>query len=65
MKKILFLDAPWRLTVHERVKLEDPRNCRFQFQKCSQQFIRVYNETLSIAAVCIGNPDCSPVQINS
>src|SRR5215510_3469866 len=30
-------------------------HCRFQFQKCSQLFIRVHNETLSIA-VRISNP---------
>jgi len=29
----------------------------FQFQKGSQLFIRTHNETLSIVAVCINNPD--------
>jgi hypothetical protein len=36
----------------------------FQFQKPSQLFIRSHNETLSIAAMCVCNPDRSPVGIN-
>jgi len=36
-----------------RVKL----NRRFKFQKRGQLFIRRHNETLSVAAVCVGNPD--------
>jgi hypothetical protein len=39
-------------------------NRRFQFQKCSQLFIRVHNETLPVIAVCINNPDRSPLRIN-
>jgi hypothetical protein len=27
-----------------------------EFQKCGQLFIGAYNETLSVAAMCIGNP---------
>jgi hypothetical protein len=38
-------------------------NRRFQFQKRGQLFIRVYNETLSVA-MCVRNPDRSPVGIN-
>jgi hypothetical protein len=30
-----------------------------------QQFIGTHNETLSIAAMCVRNPDRSPVGINS
>jgi hypothetical protein len=39
-------------------------NRRFEFQKRSQLFIRVHNETLSVAAMRVCNPDCSPVGIN-
>jgi hypothetical protein len=37
-------------------------NRRFQFQKCSQYFIRPYNETLSVA-MRVNNPDRSPLAI--
>jgi hypothetical protein len=36
-------------------------NRRFEFEKRSQLFIRANYETLSIAAMCVSNPDCSPV----
>jgi hypothetical protein len=36
----------------------------FKFQKRRQLFIRSHNETLSVVAVCVCNPDCSPVGIN-
>jgi hypothetical protein len=32
-----------------------------QFQKRDQLFIRVRNETLSVAAMRVSNPDCSPL----
>jgi hypothetical protein len=35
-------------------------NRRFEFQKRRQLFIRTHNETLSVAAVRVSNPDCSP-----
>jgi hypothetical protein len=35
-------------------------NCAFEFQKRSQLFIRTHNETPSIAAMRISNPDCAP-----
>jgi hypothetical protein len=38
-------------------------NRGFQFQKRSQLFIRTHNETLSIIAMCVSNPDCSAVAI--
>ena len=38
-------------------------NRRFEFQKRSQLFIRTHNETRSVAAVCVSNPDRSPVAI--
>jgi hypothetical protein len=27
-------------------------------------FIRAHDETLSVAAMCVSNPDCSPARIN-
>jgi hypothetical protein len=36
-------------------------NHRFQFQKRRQLFIRTGNETLSVVAMCVNNPDCSPL----
>jgi hypothetical protein len=42
----------------------DGSNCRFQFDKRSQFFIRTHNETLSVVAVRVNNPDCSPARIN-
>src|SRR5207249_12114882 len=36
----------------------------FEFEKRSQDFIRVHNETLSVAAMRISNEDRSPVGIN-
>jgi hypothetical protein len=40
-------------------------NHGFQFYKRSQLFIRMHNETLSVAAMCVSNPDRSPFEINS
>jgi hypothetical protein len=37
---------------------------RFKFQKRSQLFIGVHNETLSIVAMCVCNPDRSLTGIN-
>jgi len=39
-------------------------NRRFQLQKRSQLFIRTHNETLSVAAMCVCNPDRSLVAID-
>jgi hypothetical protein len=39
-------------------------NRPFQFQKRSQLFIRVHNETFSVIAVRINDPDCSQVVIH-
>jgi hypothetical protein len=44
--------------------VRDASNRGFKFQKRGQLFIRVRNETLSVAAVRVGNPDCSPVAIH-
>ena len=37
-------------------------NRRFEFHKRSQLFIRSYNETLSVGAMRVSNPDRSPVE---
>jgi hypothetical protein len=39
-------------------------NRGFQFQKRGQHFIGVHNETLSIVAVRVNNPDRSPLTVN-
>jgi len=36
----------------------------FKFLKRSQLFIRTHNETLSVTAMRVNNPDCSPVAIH-
>jgi hypothetical protein len=41
--------------------ISDSSNCRFRFQKRSQLFIDVRNETPSIVAMRVSNPDRSPV----
>jgi hypothetical protein len=55
------------LTAH--VRLSDcRRECAadrpFQFNKSSQLFIRADDETLSVVAMCVCNPDRSPVKSN-
>jgi hypothetical protein len=40
-------------------------NRRFKFHKSRQLFIRTHNETPSVIAVRVSNPDCSPVRINA
>jgi len=39
-------------------------NRRFQFQKRAEPFVGVHNETLSVAAMCVSNPDRSPLRVN-
>jgi hypothetical protein len=39
-------------------------NRRFEFQKRRQLFIGMHNETLSIAAIRVCNPDRSPFAID-
>src|SRR5213080_3791504 len=36
---------------------------RFEFQKHCQLFVRTHNEELTVAAMCVNNPDCSPFTI--
>jgi hypothetical protein len=35
-----------------------------QIPQRAQLFLRVHNETLSVVAMCVSNPDRSPVEIN-
>ena len=37
---------------------------QFEFQKRGQLFIGTHNETLPVVAMCVSNPDRSPVEIN-
>jgi len=39
-------------------------NRPFRFQKPAQLVIRMHDETLSVAAMCVGNPDCSSAAPN-
>jgi hypothetical protein len=39
-------------------------NHRFEFEKSRQLFIRLRNETLSVVAMRVSNPDRSPVGVN-
>jgi hypothetical protein len=39
-------------------------NLRFKFEESRQFFISSPNETLSVAAMCVNNPDCLPLRIN-
>jgi hypothetical protein len=40
-------------------------NRRFKFQKRSQLFVCTHNETLSVVAMRVGNPNRSPFAIHS
>src|SRR5258708_643233 len=44
-------------------KLAATSNRRFEFEKGSQLFIRMHNETLSVASMRVSNPDCSRLRI--
>jgi hypothetical protein len=45
-------------------KVAASANRRLQLHERSQLFIRPHNETLCAVAVCVSNPDPSPVGIN-
>jgi hypothetical protein len=55
----------WFRSTISSMKLAETPNSRFQFQKRGQYFVRVHNESLSVAVMCICNPDCSPVGIHA
>jgi len=40
------------------------RTAEFEFNKSGKHFIRTHNEALTVVAMRIHNPDCSPVGIN-
>jgi hypothetical protein len=40
------------------------RRDSFEFEKRGQLFISTDNETISVVALCVRNPDCSPFGIN-
>jgi len=48
-----------RLGLPRGIKFILAANRRFQFQKRSQLFVRVYNEALTIVTACINNADRS------
>jgi hypothetical protein len=50
--------------VGDQEKFGATSNRRFEFHKSGQLFIRVHNETLSVAAMRVGNEDCSPARIH-
>jgi hypothetical protein len=52
------------LTAKAEMTLTNWANRRFQFHKRSQLFIRVHDETLSVVAMRVSNPDCSPLRSN-
>jgi hypothetical protein len=68
--------APFRFYGNDGTKF--PKNCptvgltsitviacaSFEVQKGSQLFLRTHNETLSVVAMRVSNPDRSPVGIN-
>jgi hypothetical protein len=64
--------AKWEADAELEKKLSVPRplnggratDGRFQFDETSRLFLRVHNETPSVAVMCIHDPDCSPVGIN-
>jgi proline racemase len=64
--------AGWRRNVEAAryrsvdVKLNIGRSNRgFEFQKCRQRFIRTQKESVTVAAMCVCNPDRSPVGTGS
>ena len=36
----------------------------FKFKKRAELLVGLHNEALSVVAMCVCNPDCSPVEIN-
>ena len=56
------MPEPYLLPRHECANLE-PSNRPCEFQKRGQLVIGVHNESLYVIAVCIRNPDGSPLGI--
>jgi hypothetical protein len=45
--------------------IQSAENRSFKFRKRSQSFIRTHNEPLTVAAMCVSNPDDPPLGIQS
>ena len=58
------LEQPLTVVMVVLMLTSNGANRRFEFQKRSQLFIRTHDETLSVVAVRVGNPDRSSVGIN-
>jgi len=41
-----------------------PRYLTFEFNERTELFVRVHNKAPSVAALCLNNPDRSPLAIN-
>jgi hypothetical protein len=54
----------WKKFVNPSTLIAASTDHRFKFQKPSQLFIRTHNETFFVAAMCVGDPDRSPLRIN-
>ena len=54
----------WPVRGAELILWTDCSNHRFEFHKSGQLLIRVHNKTLSVVALCVCNPDRSPLGIN-
>ena len=47
-----------------RMRLAARANRRFKFEKSRQFLLRTHNEPSIVVAMCVSNPDCSPVAIH-
>jgi len=62
------LDTVWTQVSFEKISTASQDNSatsnrRFEFDKRSKLFIRMHNETLSVAAMHVGNTDCASMKI--
>jgi hypothetical protein len=48
------------ILIHRRAS----RESLIQVQEARQLFIGTYNEAISVAAMCVNNPDCSSLRID-
>jgi hypothetical protein len=51
-------------TIRDRDSANPEANDDYSLIKSGQLFIRTHNETLTVAAMCVCNPDCSLFGIN-
>ena len=59
------LEQPLTVVMVVLMLTSNGANRRFEFQKPSKLFIRTHDETLSVAAMRVCNPDRSPVDNQS